>query len=234
MKVTFGLLLSFFSSASFAEQITVAVAANFAAPTKALIQAYKKHSKDNVQLVLGSTGKLYAQIIHGAPYDAFFAADQQRPTLLAQQLNKTSFSYAIGRLAVVPDVDLTTLRLEHKEKIAIANPALAPYGVAAEQALTAFKPAEYWRQHLVLAENANQALHFFHSGNAAYALLSLSQAQQAQLPYRLIDSQLHQPIVQNAIALTAAGERFCIFVKSAVAQQLIQGFGYSLPAPQGG
>ena len=224
-----------------AAEARIAVAANFAPALRALAAAFEARGGGRMVIVVGSTGKLYAQIRHGAPFDALFAADEQRPQLLEQQGRArpgSRFTYAIGRLALwSPEagrVDaagrvLTEGRFRH---LAIANPKLAPYGRAARQVLTARGLWPSLRPRLVRGENVAQAWQFVHSGNAELGFVALSQVRQAQTgSHWVVPQALYAPIVQQAVLLTdnPLAADFLRFVRGGEGRAMIESFGYLLP-----
>ena len=233
----------------FAAEIRVAVASNFNQVIKELIRQFELNSEHRVKLVLGSTGKLYAQIKNGAPFDAYFAADSKRPELLDHEgvaVSASRFSYAVGKLVLwspkegfvdsksnvrsVPKV-LATGGFHH---LAIASPKLAPYGKAAEQVLKKLKLWKALQSSVVRGENIGQAFQFVKSGNAelgfvAYAQVkSLGNAEQGS--YWEVPQSLYNPIVQQAVQLkeNKATRDFLRFVKSRQAQQIIKRHGYGI------
>jgi len=222
----------------------IAVAANFAPALRALVEAFEAHHDGRIAIVVGSTGKLYAQIHHGAPFDALFAADERRPMLLDNEGRARAgsrFTYAIGRLALwSPDagrVDvagrvLSEGRFRH---LAIANPKLAPYGRAAQQVLEARGLWQTLRPRLVRGENVGQAWQFVHSGNAELGFVALSQVRQREQAlagsHWVVPQALYAPIVQQAVLLTdnPLAADFLRFVQGDGGRAMIASFGYQLP-----
>jgi len=226
----------------------LAVAANFAAPARALVERFEATSSQRLTLSIASTGQLYAQIHNGAPFDLLLAADRQRPAqLIADGLAVpgTAFTYALGRLTLwSPRPDgvaldgAATLRTADFRHLAIANPALAPYGVAARQTLRALGLLDRLGERLVLGENVGQAHAMVASGGAELGLLALSQvltldAERAGSRWDVPDG-LHEPIRQDMVLLTRAEDnsvarRFLVYLRSAEARALIARYGYHLP-----
>ncbi len=222
----------------------VAVAANFVPALRALAEAFEARYGGRIGIVVGSTGKLYAQIHHGAPFDALFAADERRPALLEAENRArpgSRFSYAIGRLALwspqAGRVDsagrvLGEGRFRH---LAIANPKLAPYGRAAQQVLEGRGLWQSLRARLVRGENVGQALQFVRSGNAELGFVALSQIQRpGQVvagSHWVVPEDLYAPIVQQAVLLTnnPLAADFLYFVQGAEGRDIIRSFGYQLP-----
>jgi len=222
----------------------IAVAANFAPALRALAEAFEARHDGRIAIVVGSTGKLYAQAHHGAPFDVLFAADERRPVLLEQEgraRRGSRFTYAIGRLALwSPDTGridaagrvLSEGRFRH---LAIANPKLAPYGRAAQQVLEARGLWQTLRPRLVRGENVGQAWQFVHSGNAELGFVALSQLRQPGRPvsgsHWVVPQALYTPIVQQAVRLTdnPLAVDFLRFVQGGEGRAMIESFGYQLP-----
>ncbi|MGD8556780.1 MAG: molybdate ABC transporter substrate-binding protein [Chromatiales bacterium] len=227
-----------------AEEIHIAVASNFSATMRLLAERFEAQSDHRVILLPGSTGKHFAQIVNGAPFDAFFAADVKRPERLEAEgriIPGSRFSYAIGKLVLwSPDPELVdgdgaVLESGTFRRLAIANPRLAPYGRAAQQFLESRGIRESLRPKLVRGENIGQAFQFVASGNAELGLVALSQLMQSgrepagsrwQVP-----EKLHAPIEQQAVLLSdsAAAADFMRFAKSEPARAIIRDSGYGIP-----
>lgn len=227
-----------------ADELQVAVASNFAAALEELATVFEAESGHVLHLSAGSTGKHYAQILHGAPYDLFFAADEGRPRRLEEEgriVYGSRVAYAVGRLVLWSPreglVDSVGSVLEDGDfrHLAIANPRLAPYGVAARELLEARGLWEILQPRLVRGENIAQAHHFVRSGNAELGLLAWSQVQRAAGPIEgswwLVPVELHAPIEQHAVRLTdgAAGRDFLEFVRGEKARAIIRSHGYEIP-----
>jgi molybdate transport system substrate-binding protein len=209
-----------------------------------LAERFEAQSDHRVILLPGSTGKHFAQIVNGAPFDAFFAADVKRPERLEAEgriIPGSRFSYAIGKLVLwSPDPELVdgdgaVLESGTFRRLAIANPRLAPYGRAAQQFLESRGIRESLRPKLVRGENIGQAFQFVASGNAELGLVALSQLMQSgrepagsrwQVP-----EKLHAPIEQQAVLLSdsAAAADFMRFAKSEPARAIIRDSGYGIP-----
>lgn len=229
-----------------AETVTVAVASNFKDTAAALANRFEAQSGHRVLLIPGSSGRLYAQIRNGAPFDIFMSADVERPAQLEQDqlaVPGSRFTYAIGRLVVwsgdaaLGDTDcLDILRNPGSNKIAIANPVLAPYGRAASAYLQARGWWEGLQANLVMGENISQTLQFVASGNAAAGLIAQSQLRIESLPasaceYRIPDGA-HPPIEQQLVQLlSAAGNPaasdFLVFLRDSQALSIIADHGYN-------
>lgn len=232
-----------------ADRIQIAVASNFAATLAALADEYERRSGHEVVLVPGATGKHYAQIRNGAPFDAFFAADVRRPELLEQAgeaIAESRFTYALGRLVLwspapgLVDASGRVLESGSFRHLAIANPRLAPYGAAARRALHSLGLWDTLEDRLVYGENIGQTFHFVNSGNAELGLVALSQVIHAghgtlQDPGRgsfwELPQSLHGPIEQQAVSLTdrEPTRAFLAYVRSDEARAIIRGAGYGAP-----
>jgi molybdate transport system substrate-binding protein len=238
-----GICLSL-TTPSFADSARIAVASNFAPAMKQLKQIFESQSPHRIKLAFGSTGKQYAQILHGAPFDAFFAADTRRPALLQESghiIKGSRFTYALGHLVlwspdktmVKPSID--SLDNDQIKFIAIANPKLAPYGLAAKETLEQFKRYQTFKSKFVYGENISQTYQFVASGNAQIGLIALSLLKQPNKPmtgsYWVIPQEHYPPIAQQAVRLTnnTAAFEFIKFVQSAPAKRIIHDYGYSLP-----
>jgi len=230
--------LLFFALPARAEQALVAVAANFLAPAEVLARAYEAESGHEIALASGATGQIYAQILHGAPYDAFLAADVERPELLETQgLAENRFAYALGRLAILsiyPDFPASAgiQSLINTRFVAIANPDLAPYGRASREVLLA---AGLWDDlPKAQGQNIGQTFGMVISGNADAGLVALSMARQADGVFWTVPAELHAPIQQEAVLLirgkgNLAAEGFLEYLSTEAAMSVIEEFGYDRP-----
>ena len=233
-------------ASSHAESVAVAVATNFHASMEALVQEFETQTDHDVLLSSGSTGGLYAQIVNGAPYDVFVAADTRRPTLLATSglgVARSQTTVAIGQLVLwsadgdlIDGQDLSLLQDSRIRFLAIANPDLAPYGEAARQALIAMDLWESWASRLVYGENIAQAYAMVATGNAELGLIARAQvsAQNSSGGYLLVPQALYEPIRQDAILLergaaNAAAIALLEFLTTPEAKAVIRGFGYRVP-----
>jgi len=204
------LLAALLPSRVSAEQATVAVAANFATTLARLVAPFEARGDHTIRVASGSTGKLYAQIVHGAPFDLFLAADTERPDrLIADGLASPDdrITYAVGRLVLWSGPDDPSEALLEGGKIprlAIANPGLAPYGVAAMEVLEHYGLTGARAPALVMGENIAQTVAMLATGNADHGLVALSMASAAEGKARLwtIPATAHAPIHQDAVLLT--------------------------------
>lgn len=223
-----------------AETVTIAVAANFTALAEDLAEAFVARTGHQPVLSFASTGQLYAQISQGAPYEVFLAADDERPRIAVEQglaVAGTAFTYAIGRLVLYgPTRDVSAgeaaLR-EPFEKLAIADPAAAPYGAAAVETLEALGLYQATQARLVTGENVSQTLQFVETGNAELGFVAASQVVGRPQQW-LVPAALHRPIRQDAVLLKVgeanpAAVAFLDFLRSREAVELIEAAGYDAP-----
>lgn len=224
--------------------IKVAVASNFTTAARSIAARFQQQSGHRVRLSFGSTGRHYAQIAHGAPFDIFLAADRERPQRLEAEglaVAGSRFTYAFGRLALwspqagLLDDESHGLATPDKRRIAIANPKLAPYGRAARQVLERLGLWQSVQDRLVRGENIGQTYHFVHSGGAALGFVALSQLRQPGTPDGgsewLPPAELYDPIEQQAVLLqdSDAARAFLDFLRSANGRAIIQAHGYRAP-----
>lgn len=251
-----GLLAIALANPAPAAEIRIAVAGNFAGCLQALAPAYEAASGDRLVSSSASTGKLFAQIRAGAPFDVFLAADAERPQRLEAEglaVPGSRFTYAVGRLvlwgagldAAAPEDWLAVLDGTGFAHLALANPRLAPYGRAAREALTAAGRWEALQPRLVLGENVGQTFQFAATGAAELGLVAWSQIRGQQRRgeavggrWWLVPAAGHAPIVQQAVLLTAAADtaaarRFLDYLCGPEARILLAEFGYDLPANPG-
>lgn len=237
------LLFSLLPFSSHAGQASVAVASNFAAPMKQLAAQFERATGHTLTISTGATGKFYAQIKNGAPFDVFLAADDEIPARLMREGEAVmQQTYAIGRLVLwsaqpgYVTGNEEVLRQNRFERLAIANPKLAPYGAAAIEVLTRLKLADRVQPKFVVGENIAQTYQFIASGNAELGFVALSQVVQdgklASGSAWLVPTSLHAPIRQDAVLLkrgehnTAARALFDFLKSPAAALTLTRSFGY--------
>lgn len=242
-------LLAFFlllmSTVARPAETVVAVAANFVPALEALGREFEATSPHALKIVSGSTGKLYAQIVNGAPFDVFLAADTERPRRLEASgagVPGTRFTYATGRLAAwsaAPersDDDLAAMLGQRSvRRISIANPALAPYGVAARQVISALGIDDVVEGRIVMGENVLHAFAIVVTGNADVGIVALATvlASRSQHGGTFVEipTSLHEPIRQDAVLLrhgqtNDAALAFIRFLQSDSARQRLADFGY--------
>ncbi len=239
------LFLSLFTFSVQAGSARIAVASNFAPTIKKLASVYQANSGHQIQLAFGSTGKHYAQIHHGAPFDAFFAADVRRAKLLEDEgkaIPGSRFTYAIGQLALWstnPDMirDDSILDTGVFRHLAMANPKLAPYGLAAREFLQATGRANRLKPRLIFGENISQTYQFVASGNAKLGFVAWSQLKRPGHKitgsWWRIPKNTYTPIKQQALLLNnnPAARGFLNFVQTPQGRAIIASFGYLLPEP---
>lgn len=223
-----------------ADEIRVAAAANFYHTLNKIVDRFEAETEHKVTIIRGSTGKLYAQIINGAPYDLFLSADSVRAEKLVikKRAEPDDISiYAIGQLVLwKPDSDSSQMLREQLysgefKKLAIANPKTAPYGGAAIEALKSLEIYAEVKSKLVYAENIAQALQYVQSGAADLGLLARSHVNDDI--YWQVDTYFHKPIQQKMLVLKNSknldlSRQFFNFIKSPEIKKLIENDGYTL------
>ena len=229
---------------SAADEIRVAVASNFRDTMSALVRQFEQASEHEVTLIFGSTGKQFAQIRNGAPFDAFFSADIERPELLERDglaVPGSRFTYAVGKLVLwspragYVDPNGNILGRGEFAHLAIANPGLAPYGRAARETLEELGLWNQLGKRLVRGENIGQAFQFVYSGNAELGLVAWSQLRRNDAAiagsYWLVPEHYYSPIEQQAILLqnTVEARIFMSFIRSDDSARIIRAHGYDLP-----
>lgn len=237
-------MLSISTGHAIADEIRVAVASNFTNAIKTIAQQFEDNTGHKIILSFGSTGKHYAQIKNGAPFDAFFAADVKRPKLLekeGQAVPDSRFTYAVGKIVLwspkqgYVDTDAKVLEPNNYRHLAIANPKLAPYGKAAQQVLQARGIWDKLTGSLVQGENIGQTFQFIKSGNAELGFVAYSQVKRPELPMEgslwVVPQELYSPIEQQAILLkdSTVAREFMHFFRSKQALDIIQSYGYGIP-----
>ncbi len=227
-----------------AAEIRVAAASNFNIAMNSIARAFENETEHKVLLSFGSTGKHYAQIRNGAPFDVYFAADTRRPKLLeieGRAIAGSRFTYAVGKVVLWSPqagyVDQAGKILEHGDfrHLAVANPKLAPYGEAAREILQALGLWDKLKPRLVRGENIGQAFQFVVSGNAKLGFVARSQllrpGQAAGGSYWDVPQSLYTPIQQQAVLLRDSdpARAFISFMRSEAAIKIIQEHGYERP-----
>ena len=239
----------FISTHSVANEIRIAVASNFYPTMKAIVEEFElenyESSKINkIVLISGSSGKHYAQIINGAPFDIFFSADQARPVLLEEKgivEYESRFTYALGKIVLwspangFVDPKGQVLYDNNFRFLAIANPKIAPYGIATKETLVSMGLWKNMDKKLVRGENIAQAFQFINSGNAKLGFVSFSQLMSPNFSlvgsFWEVPKSLYNPIEQQAVLLrdSLLGRNFMEFVQTDKALNIISKFGYDLP-----
>jgi molybdate transport system substrate-binding protein len=228
---------------AFAADVNVAVAANFTSPAKEIAAAFEKTGHDHIVLSFGSSGQFYTQIGQGAPFEVFLSADAERPVRAERDglaVPGTRFTYAVGRLVLwsrtpgLVDGRGGVLAKGSFAKIAIADPAAAPYGLAAVQTMQKLGVYEALKPKIVQGASITQALQFVATGNAELGFVALSQVEDETGGSRwLVPEADHAPIVQQAVLLKpgaddAAAKAFLAFLKGPQARAIIRRYGYEV------
>ena len=224
MRLFFFILLLYSSHLS-ADNLRIAVASNFYTTLNTIKTLFEEKHSVKIDLIKGSTGKLFAQIKHGAPYDIFLAADTRRPERLEKSgfaENNSRYTYAIGQLAFWS---------KNYSKIAIANPKTAPYGYAALETLTRLDLYKNIKSKLVYGENISQTFQFVESGSAEYGFIALSQIINKSSDYSIVPIALYSPIEQQLVLLKSSknknlAKKFIHFMQQDSTKKLIISQGY--------
>jgi len=230
----------FLPSIANATDLRVAVASNFATTLKQLKPIFEKEHDLRLIIIKGSTGKLFAQIIHGAPYDVFLAADKRRPRILEQKnliIKNSRLTYAIGQLALWSSGNtdkntLNILKTNKFNKIAIANPKTAPYGEASVQLLKYLDLYQSIKAKLVRGENISQTYQFVQSGNADIGFVAFAEIKRHNNKhYWLPDAKTYNPLEQQLVILKQSSKKiqakyFTTFLMRQDIQKIIQQHGY--------
>lgn len=235
-----GLLLLALAAPALAEQVNVAVAANFTAAAKEIGTVFERETGHRVAFSFGSTGLLYAQITQHAPFDVYLAADQARPERAVDEgfaEPGSRFTYATGRIVLFSrDPDLVngsgTLRADSFAKIAIANPVTAPYGAAAVEVMKALGVYAALSPKIVQGTNIAQAYQYVETRNAELGFVALSQvAMHGEGSRWIVPEKLYTTIAQDAVLLrrgegNEAAAAFVAFLKGPEAHAVKQRYGY--------
>lgn len=229
-----------------AADLNVAVAANFTAPMKQIAAEFEKETGHKVVLSFGASGKFYSQIKNGAPFQLLLSADDEKPIQLVKDglaVADSRFTYAIGTLVLwsakpgFVDARGEVLSKGHFNKIAIANPKLAPYGTAAIELLTKKGLLATLTPKFVQGENISQTFQFVGTGNAELGFIALSQVMKdgkiSGGSAWVVPGTLHSPIRQDAVLLAtgkdnAAAKALLTYLKSEKAKKIIRSYGYEI------
>lgn len=239
------LIAALFTGAAHAETISVAVASNFTAPMQKIAAQFEKDTGHKAELSFGATGKFYAQISNGAPFGILLAADDKTPAKIAQEGKgdaASRFTYSIGKLVLwskqdgYVDANGEVLKTGKFQHVAIANPKLAPYGLAAEQTLTKLNLLDAIKPKFVQGENIGQTYQFAATGNAELGFVALSQVMEdgkikAGSAW-VVPAEMHEPILQDAIVLNNAKDNVAAkalmdYLKGDKARAIISAYGYA-------
>lgn len=239
-------LLLFATLPAGADEVQVAVAANFTAPMKAIAVEFEKDTGHKASLAFGSSGKFYAQIRNGAPFEMFLSADDAKPKKLEQDgmtVPGSGFTYAVGTLVLwsaqpgLVDDKGAVLGGDAYRHLAVANPKLAPYGTAAMQTLDALGMTDKVRARIVQGENIAQTYQFVVTGNAELGFVALSQVMSGGRitggSAWIVPADMHAPIRQDAVILAkgkgnAAADALMDYLKSDKAVAIIESYGYAV------
>jgi molybdate transport system substrate-binding protein len=239
--------LALFALSAQADEVTVAVAANFSAPAQKIATAFAAATGHKATVVVGSTGKLYAQIKNGAPFGVLLSADDETPRRLAQEgagVAASQFTYATGRLVLwsrqagLVDGKGEVLQGTAFNHLSIADPKVAPYGAAAMEVMTKLGMLPKVQGRLVQGESIGQAHQFVASGNAQLGFVALSQVMQdgkiTEGSAWVVPANMHTALKQDAIVLTTAKDNaaalaFVAYLRSDATKTLIRSYGYEVP-----
>jgi len=239
--------VAFGAGAARADEVSVAVAANFTEPMKKIAAEFEKTSGHKVSLSFGSTGKFYSQIKAGAPFEVLVAADDETPIKLENEgggVKGTHFTYAIGKLVLwsakpaVVDTKGDVLKGGGFDHIAVANPKLAPYGAAGVETLKALGLYDSLSPKIVQAENIGQTYQFIATGNALLGFVALAQVVDETGKLKsgsvwVVPEKYYTQIRQDAVLLEkgkdkSAAAALLKYLKSPFALKVIEGYGYAL------
>ncbi|MDD2046065.1 molybdate ABC transporter substrate-binding protein [Pseudomonas putida] len=233
-------------NSAWAEEVQVAVAANFTAPIQAIAKDFEKDTGHKLVAAYGATGQFYAQIKNGAPFEVFLAADDSTPAKLESEgdsVKGSRFTYAIGTLALwsakpgYVDAKGEVLKKNEFKHLSIANPKAAPYGLAATQVLDKLKLTEATKAKIVEGQNITQAFQFVSTANAELGFVALSQIYKdgkvSEGSAWIVPASLHEPIKQDALILNKgkdnpAAKALVDYLKGPKAAALIKSYGYEI------
>ncbi|WP_241669133.1 molybdate ABC transporter substrate-binding protein [Pseudomonas sp. CFBP13528] len=240
------LLAIFALGSAQADEVQVAVAANFTAPIQAIAADFKKDTGHTLVAAYGATGQFYTQIKNGAPFQVFLSADDTTPQKLeaeGETVKGSRFTYAVGTLALwsakdgYVDAQGEVLKRNAFKHLSIANPKTAPYGLAATQVLAREGLTDQVRDKIVEGQNITQAYQFVSTGNAELGFVALSQIYKdgkvSSGSAWVVPSSLHDPIKQDAVILakgkdSAAAKALVDYLKGPKAAAVIKSYGYAL------
>lgn len=233
-------------NSAWADEVQVAVAANFTAPIQAIAKDFEKDTGHKLVAAYGATGQFYAQIKNGAPFDVFLSADDSTPAKLEHEqeiVPGSRFTYAVGTLALwsakegYVDAEGEVLKKNDFKHLSIANPKTAPYGLAATQVLDRLGLKEATQSKIVEGQNITQAFQFVSTGNAELGFVALSQIYKdgkvSNGSAWIAPSNLHAPIRQDAVILkkgkdNAAAKALVAYLKGPKAAAVIKSYGYEI------
>ncbi|MDB6052305.1 MAG: Molybdenum transporter, periplasmic molybdenum-binding protein ModA [Pseudomonas sp.] len=239
-------IAAFSMRAAFADDVQVAVAANFTAPIQAIAKEFEADTGHKLVAAYGATGQFYTQIKNGAPFEVFLAADDTTPAKLEKEgdtVPGSRFTYAVGKLALwsakegYVDDKGAVLKANQYRHLSIADPKAAPYGLAATQVLAKLDLTDATKDKIVTGQNITQAYQFVSTGNAELGFVALSQVYKdgkvTSGSAWLVPANLHDPIKQDAVILTkgkdsAAARALVEYLKGPRAAAVIKSYGYEL------
>jgi len=234
------------ASSAFADEVQVAVAANFTAPIQAIAKDFEKDTGHKLVASFGATGQFYTQIKNGAPFEVFLAADDTTPVKLESEneiVKGSRFTYAVGTLALwsakdgYVDAKGEVLNKNEYQHLSIANPKAAPYGLAATQVLEKLGLTDATKAKIVEGQSIAQSYQFVQTGNAELGFVALSQVyKDGKLTGGsawIVPANLHEPIKQDAVILNkgkdnAAAKALMEYLRGPKAAAVIKSFGYQL------
>lgn len=249
MKRIATLALTLLAVAARADEVQVAVAANFTGPMQVITPLFERDTGHKAVLSFGATGKFYAQIVNGAPFEVLLSADDETPARLAREgraVAGSAMTYAIGTLVLwsaTPQLigdNGDILKMGNFRHLALANPKTAPYGAAALQVMEKLGVADRLKPRFVQGENISQAQQFIATGAAELGFIAYSQViRNGRIGSGsgwILPSNLHDPIRQDAVILAkgrdnAAALALMVYLKGNAAKTVIRSFGYELPQP---
>ena len=233
-------------NSAWADEVQVAVAANFTAPIQAIAKDFEKDTGHKLVAAYGATGQFYAQIKNGAPFEVFLAADDSTPEKLENEgagVKGSRFTYAVGTLALwsakagYVDDRGEVLKKNQYKHLSIANPKAAPYGLAATQVLDKLQLTDATKGKIVEGQNITQAYQFVSTGNAELGFVALSQIYKdgkvSEGSAWIVPSNLHESIKQDALILnkgkdSAAAKALVEYLKGPKAAAVIKSYGYEI------
>ncbi|MEE3926407.1 molybdate ABC transporter substrate-binding protein [Pseudomonas viridiflava] len=234
------------ATSALADEVQVAVAANFTAPIQAIAKDFERDTGHKLVAAFGATGQIYTQIKNGAPFEVFLSADDTTPAKLEQEgdtVKGSRFTYAVGTLALwspkdgYVDDQGNVLKGNQYEHLSIANPKTAPYGLAATQVLSKLGLSDTTKAKIVEGQSITQAYQFVSTGNAELGFVALSQIyKDGKLTSGsawIVPAALHDPIKQDAVILnkgkdSAAAKALVDYLKGPQAAAIIKSYGYQL------
>ncbi len=246
-KALFFALTAAIAGLAHAEEVQVAVAANFTAPMQQIASQFEQDTGHKAVLSFGATGKFYAQIVNGAPFELLLSADDETPARLEKEghgVPGSRFTYAIGKLVLwsadpaLVDAQGKILKKGGFRHLAIANPKTAPYGAAAVQTMTQMGVLGTLQPLFVQGENIAQTHQFVTTGNAELGFVALSQVfkdgKVTGGSAWIVPASLYDPIRQDAVVLARGKDKpaaaaLAAYLKGDKAKAVIRAFGYEMP-----